>query len=109
AQEDTRTIRTHARDALVNAEAGARWLLGRVLGGAHRQADAAQAQTDALMRQALGLTPERTLARGYALVRDAQGQPVTRAAWVKPGQVLTLEFADGTAEVRAERTEPHGT
>nr|WP_274704975.1 exodeoxyribonuclease VII large subunit [Deinococcus geothermalis] len=106
AQEDIRTIRAHARDALVNAEAGARWLLDRLLTHARRQTDAAQAQTDALMRQALGLTPERTLARGYALVRDAQGQPVTRAAQVDAGQILTLEFADGQAEVRAERTDP---
>ncbi|GAA5535011.1 exodeoxyribonuclease VII large subunit [Deinococcus aluminii] len=101
AQEDARTIRAHARDVLVNAEAGTRWLLDRVLGTARRQADAAQAQTDALMRQALGLTPERTLARGYALVRDARGQPVTHAAQVRPGQPLTLEFGDGVRRVRA--------
>ncbi|GMA17286.1 exodeoxyribonuclease VII large subunit [Deinococcus metallilatus] len=101
AQEDARTIRAHARNVLVNAEAGTRWLLDRVLGTARRQADAAQAQTDALMRQALGLTPERTLARGYALVRDARGRPVTHAAQVKPGQALTLEFGDGVRRVRA--------
>lgn len=100
AQEDARAIRTHARDVLVNADAGARWTLDRTLGTARRQADTARAETDALMRQALGLTPERTLARGYALVRDMDGTPVTRAAGVQVGQPLTLEFGDGTVGVR---------
>ncbi|GAA5514287.1 exodeoxyribonuclease 7 large subunit [Deinococcus carri] len=102
AQEDARTIRAHARDVLVNADAGVGWLQDRLHRAALRSADAAQAQTDALMRQALGLTPERTLARGYALVRDERGQPVTRAAQVQPGQALTLTFGDGPVGVRAE-------
>lgn len=100
AQEDARTIRTRARDVLIHADAGARWTLDRILGTARRQADAARAETDALMRQALGLTPERTLARGYALVRDAGGTPITRAAQVEVGEPLTLEFGDGTVGIR---------
>nr|WP_256488263.1 exodeoxyribonuclease VII large subunit [Deinococcus sp. HSC-46F16] len=102
AREDARRIRACGREALVNAEAGSRWALDRLLGGARRQADTGRLNTDALMRQALGLTPERTLARGYALVRDGAGRPVTRAAGVGPGERLTLDFADGTATVRAE-------
>lgn len=102
AQEHARTIRAHAREVLVSADAGARWTLDRLLTSARRQTDAAHAEADALMRQALGLTPQRTLARGYALVRDAAGQPVTRASAVAPGEALTLEFADGVVGVRVE-------
>lgn len=102
AQEDARIIRAHAREALVNAEAGTQWALGRAANAARRHTDAARAEVDALMRQALGLTPERTLARGYALVRDGAGRPVTRAAGVRDGQALTLEFQDGGVQVRAE-------
>ena len=102
AQDHARVVRAHAREVLVNADAGARWTLDRLLTAARRQTDAAHTQTDALMRQALGLTPQRTLARGYALVRDQEGQPVTRAAAVQPGETLTLEFADGVVGVRAE-------
>ncbi|WP_034385936.1 exodeoxyribonuclease VII large subunit [Deinococcus sp. YIM 77859] len=102
AQEDTRTIRLHAREVLAEADAAALWALDRVRNAARRQADAAQTATDALMRQALGLTPQRTLARGYALVRDETGRPVTRAAQVRPGEALTLEFADGTARVQGQ-------
>ncbi|BDP40281.1 exodeoxyribonuclease 7 large subunit [Deinococcus aetherius] len=102
AQEDARTIRAHAREALLEADAGAQWALDRALGAARRHAEAAHAEVDALMRQALGLTPERTLARGYALVRDEAGRPVTRAAGVGAGQPLTLEFGDGVVRVRGE-------
>ncbi len=100
AQENARAIRTHARDVLIPAAGGAGGPLDRILGTARRQADAARAETDALMRQALGLTPERTLARGYALVRGPDGTPVTRAAGVRAGQRLTLEFGDGTVGVQ---------
>ena len=46
------------------------------------------------------------LARGFALVRDAAGAPLLRAAAVAPGQALRIEFADGeigaTADGHAE-------
>ncbi|MBF0375499.1 MAG: exodeoxyribonuclease VII large subunit, partial [Alphaproteobacteria bacterium] len=39
------------------------------------------------------------LARGFALVRDARGEPVTTAAQVRPAQALTVEFQDGPVTV----------
>ncbi|UBV42375.1 exodeoxyribonuclease VII large subunit [Deinococcus taeanensis] len=104
AQQDTRTIRTHAAQVLVEAEAGTLWTMDRTRSAAARQADHAAASVDALMRQALGLTPERTLARGYALVRGPAGQPVTRAAQVQGGETLTLQFTDGSVQVSAQPT-----
>lgn len=101
AQEDIRTIRSHAAQVLVNADAGTQWLKDRVRTAAQRQLESAHTSVDGLMRQALGLTPERTLARGYALVRGPDGEPVTRAAQVSAGEELTLEWADGTVKVRA--------
>jgi len=38
---------------------------------------------------------ERVLARGFALVRDAQDRPVSSAALVTPGTALKLQFKDG--------------
>ena len=102
AQEAARTIRAEAARVLVEAEAAAAWARDRALSSAVRRVDAAAAEVDALMRQALGLTPQRTLARGYALVRDAAGQPVTRAAGVQTGEQLTLEWSDGSVPVRVD-------
>lgn len=102
AQEDARAVRAHAAQVLVDADAGAQWAVDRAALAARRAVDAAQAGTDALMRQALGLTPQRTLARGYALVRDVSGQPVTRAAQVTAGQPLRLEWQDGVVDVTVQ-------
>ncbi len=44
-----------------------------------------------------GLSHERTLDRGFALVRDADGQPVTSVKPLKPGMDLDLQFKDGRA------------
>lgn len=102
AQEHTRDIRQYAAQTLVEAEAGAAWRLDQIRAAAQRRVEAAQNSTDALMRQALGLTPQRTLQRGYALVRNAQGQPVTHAQAVAAGAKLTLEFQDGEVAVSAD-------
>lgn len=42
------------------------------------------------------------LRRGFAVVRDASGAPVTRAAAVAAGAAYTAEFADGRAALRGE-------
>ena len=47
-------------------------------------------------------SPQSVLKRGYALVRDAQGRPVSRAQGVKAGAPLVNEFHDGKLHVRVE-------
>ncbi len=44
----------------------------------------------------------RVLARGFVLVRDTAGHPVTRTTDVKPGSRLKLVFGDGQIGVVAE-------
>jgi len=46
---------------------------------------------------------EKVLERGFALVSDAAGHNITRAAEVRPGARLTLRFADGTVAAGADR------
>ena len=46
------------------------------------------------------LSYKSVLQRGFALVRDAGDKPVHTAAAVKPGEALTIEFADGKVKVR---------
>ncbi|AWN43955.1 exodeoxyribonuclease VII large subunit [Methylobacterium durans] len=48
------------------------------------------------------LSYKAVLARGYALVRDETGASVRAAGSVRPGERLSLTFADGTAGVRAD-------
>jgi exodeoxyribonuclease VII large subunit len=61
-------------------------------------------------REALGalaaqlelLNPQRTLERGYAIVRDAKGRILRDPAGIKVHEALTLRLANGSAEVGVE-------
>ena len=44
----------------------------------------------------------KVLERGFAVVRDEHGTPVTSVEATKPGAMLAVEFADGKAGVRVE-------
>ncbi len=64
-----------------------------------------------LDRLALALSahdPERTLARGYALVTDREGVALTSAADARTAGALTLRFHDGRLRATAETPEDHG-
>ena len=50
--------------------------------------------------------PQRTLERGYALVEDAAGAPVTSAAAARAQPALTLRLHDGRVPVRPEPPVP---
>lgn len=61
-----------------------------------------QAQSDRLERAALRLQlldPRLVLQRGYALLTDADGQPVTRPAQVRPGDALVGRLAEGEIDL----------
>lgn len=49
------------------------------------------------------LNPQATLARGFAIVRDASGGLVTDAANLHPGQTVSLDLARGKAEASIVR------
>ena len=73
--------------------------LGRLRAAAARDLSARRAAELDSLRLALGAhDPERTLARGYALVADGSGEPVTSAAAALAAEHLSLRFADGTVD-----------
>jgi len=49
------------------------------------------------------------LARGFALVRDAQGHAVHAAASIPPNAPLSIEFADGRVAATADADRPAAT
>ncbi len=67
-----------------------------------------RASTDAgtrltnLLARLESVSPRRVLERGYAMVRDASGAPVTGVAGAAAGSALKIEFADGDVPVRVE-------
>ena len=79
---------THAKqateDAMTGVSTSARQL---VRDGATR--------SEALMREIAGQGPEKTLSRGFAIVRDQLGVPVTRAAQAIDDTEIEIQFQDG--------------
>jgi exodeoxyribonuclease VII large subunit len=72
----------------------------------HSRATAAARRRRELERLRLALEahdPQRTLERGYALVEDPAGAPVTTAAGARAHERLALRMADGSLVVRPER------
>ncbi len=62
---------------------------------ARRSLADARASATALFREVAGQGPGKTLGRGFAIVRGADGKPVTSRAAVEPDARLDIEFRDG--------------
>ena len=56
----------------------------------------------ALWKRLESASPASVLKRGYAIVRDESGRPISRTKSIKPGQALVNEFHDGQVRVRVE-------
>ena len=48
------------------------------------------------MREITGQGPDKTLNRGFAIVRNAMGKPITSLAQAAPDQHIEIQFRDGT-------------
>ena len=99
---DYRQIRATGREALREAERASVWMNDRAFRAARGRLSSEAERLDSTMWGVVGLTPQRTLSRGYALVRGAGGQVMMRAAQIGAGDALQLEFVDGQVGVRAE-------
>lgn len=76
-------------------------LAARVGTAAARSNDRRRERVDRAARLLGTLGYRSVLGRGFALVRDAAGQPLRSAAGIAPGARLGLELADGTVLVEA--------
>jgi exodeoxyribonuclease VII large subunit len=55
-----------------------------------------------LYKRLQGASPGSVLNRGFAIVRDAKGKPITRRAGIASCQKVEAEFADGKVPLRSE-------
>jgi exodeoxyribonuclease VII large subunit len=60
-------------------------------------------RSEALMREIAGQGPEKTLSRGFALVRDKTGKPIARAAQVVNTEAVEIQFFDGKVLATTEK------
>lgn len=106
--QKTREMRAASERGLAERLAFQRRLATMVLERAARRAAGPdmERRREGLHRTAVALRahePERTLERGYALVEDDGGEPVTSAAEVRAAERISLRFADGRVRARPEQ------
>lgn len=63
----------------------------------------AKESSTSLFREIAGQGPEKTLRRGFAVVRDERGVVVPRAADIAEKMHLTVQFLDATVQVEVEK------
>ena len=107
--QKTREIRAASERGLSDRLGFQRRVAGVVLVRAGRRAAGAEMERrrTALHRVEVALRahePERTLERGYALVEDREGEPVTAVATARAAGRVKLRFADGQVGARIEET-----
>jgi len=66
----------------------------------------ASQKVHSLGRRLQSASAASVLNRGFTLMRDDQGRPVTRRAKLRPGQHLAAEFADGIAPMQVGKESP---
>ena len=64
------------------------------------------AQVDALLREAIGLGPQATLQRGYALLQDAQGKLITSTENLRQLLSFQVVLADGSLRATPSSESP---
>lgn len=71
--------------------------------GAMRAVQEAKTKSESLIREITGQGPSKTLARGFAMIRDPEGKPVTRAEQVQSGQTVEVQFSDGAVSATMQK------
>ena len=93
--------RTH-RDA-GQAKLGVEAALGLVSASARLHIREGAVRSEALMREIAGQGPEKTMSRGFAIVRGQGGKTVTRAVQVIDGCEIEIQFHDGKVAAITEK------
>ena len=95
-------LRAAVRHAIVSRTGAAARILPRLTDAPLRaRIREARARLDGISGQLEAVSYEKVLARGYALIADGTGKPLTSAKAVRPGMDLRIRFADGEARAVA--------
>ena len=100
---DRTTARSSRASVQINAE------LSLITERAQGSITSALIRTEGLMREVTGQGPDKTLKRGFAVVRTTDGKPVTRIEHVVDAQRLQIEFSNGIVKARADNKQDRET
>ena len=88
----------HARQARGEIERS----LAEVSDGARRVLAEGATRSEAMMREIAGQGPEKSLGRGFAIVRSEHGATLTSATETPAGSAIEIEFRDGRVAARTD-------
>jgi exodeoxyribonuclease VII large subunit len=74
--------------------------MGEIALDARRTVRTAAEKSEALMREVAGQGPEKTLQRGFAVVRSPDGKALTNVRQAAGHEEIQIQFKDGTLPVR---------
>jgi len=92
ARQDASRARQSSGDALDAVSVSARLLVHN-----------AATESQALLREITGQGPEKTLQRGFAIVLNQSGEPLTRVSQVMGGATIEIEFQDGRVAATTQK------
>jgi exodeoxyribonuclease VII large subunit len=96
-------IALDTKHALRAASTRSDTLIGAVSTAARLTVRESAGRAEALMREIAGQGPEKTLSRGFAVVRGQGGNTVTGAAQVVDGGEIQIQFHDGKVQAIADK------
>jgi exodeoxyribonuclease VII large subunit len=105
AQQRYSHILERAAQKAATAKDKVRASLDSVVENSRRQLRDARVRSEAAMREIAGQGPEKTLGRGFVVVRALDGKPVTNAAAAAAAQDVQIEFRDGQLAARFRKEE----
>jgi exodeoxyribonuclease VII large subunit len=96
-------ILERARQQASHATQASRDALDSVSNSAKRLVRSAATDSQALLREITGQGPEKTLQRGFAIVRNQSGEPLTRVSQAMDGAAIEIEFQDGRVAATTQK------
>jgi exodeoxyribonuclease VII large subunit len=96
-------ILERARQQATRARQSSRDALDAVSDSARRLVRSAAADSQALLREITGQGPEKTLQRGFAILRSQAGKPLTRVSQAMDGAAIEIEFQDGRVAATTQK------
>lgn len=95
-------ILTAARQRVANAQRGIVEMTQTLETAPRQKVQIAGQNVAQWIRHVLLVGPQKTLQRGFAIVRSSDGKPVTRRAAAEAHSALNIEFSDGIVPVKKD-------
>ncbi len=104
-RQQLRTIADRVASEVDRSRGVADGEIANVARDARQRVRRARETSEALILEISGQGPRKTLARGFAHVRDAQGRTVMGAASLQSDNEITVQFHDGSVPARVQGKE----